>query len=97
MISRNGALHHHRVGEIDEMHGHGVCLRPHRDIEDTFALDGERRRLIGGPQDGVTKQFRMVHVKHFPEGAVQIPGEINNSAVPEFAHEDPGFGLTGAR
>ena len=43
-------LHHHRVGQVDEVHGHRLALPPDGDVEHARALDLDRRRLVGRPR-----------------------------------------------
>ena len=75
----NRPFHHHGVGEVHEVHGYGVLLPPHGQVQDTGTGDPDRRFFVRGPLDGIAQQFEVVHAKDFPERAVNVPGEINNA------------------
>ena len=45
-------------------------------------------RFVGGPFDGVAQQFAVVEREHFPEGAIDVPREVDHAPCAVFAHED---------
>ena len=43
-------LHHHRIGEVDEMDGQRILLPPDGDVEHAGAGDGDRRVFVRRPR-----------------------------------------------
>ena len=50
------ALHHHRVRQVDEVHGHRVALTPDGHVQEPGTGDFDRRRLVRGPRHDVPQQ-----------------------------------------
>ena len=74
----DGTFHHHRVGQVHQMDRHRLFLRPDGHVQHARAKHLHRRAFAGQPGDCVLQQLPMVQAQHFPEGAVNIPGEVNN-------------------
>src|SRR5215831_18949216 len=48
----DGSLHHHWVGEVDQVHGDGVLLPPEGNVKHAWTGYGHGRWLIRGPVNG---------------------------------------------
>ena len=80
------ALHHHRIGEVDQVHGHRILLPPHGHIQHAGTGHGHRARFVGRPIHRVAQQLAMVRRQNLPEGAVDVPREVHHAAAPRLAH-----------
>ena len=91
-----GTLHRHRVGQVHQMNDDGVPVSPRGHVENAGSGDFDHRAFVRGPFDGVAEKFEMVHRKHFPECAVDVPGKIGDAAggFPQIHAGDVGFRLT---
>ena len=61
------------------MDGEGVFLSPDGYVEDARAGDGDGRPFISRPCDGVSEESAVVVVHDFPERAVDVPREVDDS------------------
>src|SRR5256885_12008746 len=57
----------------------GVVLPPGRLFEKAWPRHFDRWLFVCRPLDRVAKKFEVVHVEHFPERTVDIPGEIDDA------------------
>src|SRR6266481_4243058 len=83
----NRAFHQHGVGEIHQMYGERVLLLPHRDVENSGTGHSHERFLVGRPDNRVPQNLAVIGRKHFPESPVDVPREINDATVADFAQE----------
>src|SRR6266480_1635442 len=74
-----GTFHRHRISQIYKMDDNGVVIAPSGHFYKAWSRHFDRWLFVCRPLDRVAKKFEVVHVEHFPERTVDIPGEIDDA------------------
>src|SRR5207247_2366085 len=83
-------FHHHRIVQIDEVYSHRIFLSPGGDVENAGSCNRYNIFPIGRPPYRVPQQPAVIGTEHFPERAVDVPGEVDDAPGSDLAQENTG-------
>ena len=82
------ALHHHRVGQVHQVHRHRLLLPPDRHVQHARARHRHRRLLVGRPLHGVAQQLAVIRRTALPRTCGRCPTGSRRRARADLAQVD---------
>ena len=93
------AFHHHRIGQVHQVNGHGMLLPPNGNVQHARArTPSTSGSSFVAQATALASKRPWSRREDVPEGAINVPGKISNAAWPRSAKKNLGrAGFRGAR